>query len=122
MNLLRFPSSLVELRAKAESRRQNQTRRTKRLLPFLILPSALCLLPWLVRHRVEDDVDPHRVGLLLGELLEVPFVFALALPAIAEVRVVADNDHHPVLVVVDRLEVHLARVVGFPRDAAVAAA
>src|SRR5688500_6278049 len=41
-----------------------------------------------VSHGVEDDVDGHGVGHLLGELPEVPRVLALALPPVAQVRVV----------------------------------
>src|SRR5687768_6535646 len=55
-----------------------------------------------MRHRVEHDVDPHRVALGLRERLEVPLVLALALPAVAQVRVVTDNAHHPPLLVEDR--------------------
>ena len=54
-----------------------------------------------VRHGVEDDVDAERIGLLFRELAEVVFVVTFALPAVAVVGVVADDDHHAALVVED---------------------
>ena len=44
---------------------------------------------------------PIGYDLLLGELLEVVHVLPFALPAVAEVGVVADDRHHPALVVED---------------------
>ncbi len=52
-----------------------------------------------MRHRVGDDVDPHRVGPFLGVLVEVLRVFALALPAIAKVVVVTEQRHQPAAVI-----------------------
>src|SRR5690606_10742683 len=68
-----------------------------------------------VRHRVEEDVDGHRVGHLLGEAFEVSRILAFTLPAVAEVGVVADDDHQPPAVIEDALVVHLAGVFAFVR-------
>ena len=54
---------------------------------------------WSVRHRIENDVDPQRVGNLLRKVVEIVIALALALPAIAVVRVVTRDDHEPSLVV-----------------------
>src|SRR5436190_2257134 len=70
--------------------------------------------PRSVCHGVGHDVDAHRVGLLLRELVEVVDVFALAFPAVAEVGVVADDRHHPVLVVEDAPVMDFLRVAAMP--------
>src|SRR5690349_18337125 len=63
-----------------------------------------------VRHRVEDDVDAERVGFFLRELAEEILELALALPAVAVVGVVADDDAEPAFVVVDAADVALLGV------------
>ena len=62
-------------------------------------------------HRVEDNVNSKRIRFFLGELVEIPFVFALSLPSVAEVCVMADYRHHSAFVVVDSFVVDLACVV-----------
>src|SRR5829696_1978033 len=62
-----------------------------------------------MRHRVEDDVDAHRVRLRLGERAEVALVLALTFPPVAKVGVVADDHHHPPLVVEKCAVMHLLR-------------
>ena len=59
-----------------------------------------------VRQRVEDNVDPHRVGLFLREFLEIPFVFTLTFPSVAEVGVETDDAHHAVFIVEDPFVLH----------------
>src|SRR5215471_8272841 len=55
--------------------------------------------------------------------MEIPFVFAFPLPAVTQIRIVADDRHHAALIVEDSLEVHVARVAAmapFPRDPLIA--
>ena len=59
-------------------------------------------------HRVVNDVDAEWVGDLLGKGVKVVVVFALALPAIAVVRIVQAHHHQPTLGVKDHSMVHLA--------------
>ena len=54
-----------------------------------------------MRHGIDHDIDSQRIGLFLGELLKVPGILAFALPAVAQVGVVADDRHHPSVVVED---------------------
>ena len=74
-----------------------------------------------MRHGIGHDVDPHRVRLLFRELVEILFVLAFPFPAVAQVGVVADDRHHPALVVVDAQVVDRLGVcaVVFPGDARV---
>src|SRR4051812_713458 len=73
-----------------------------------------------VRHGVGHDVDPHRVRFLGGEFLEIIWALSLSFPAVAQVGVVADDRHHPALVVEDALVVDRLRAgsVVFPGQAA----
>jgi len=65
-----------------------------------------------MRHCVEDYVDAHRIGFRFGEVSKVILVLALTLPTVPEVGVVADDDHHPFLVVKDALIMDFAAIVG----------
>ena len=58
-------------------------------------------------HEIENDIDAERIGDFLGELAEVLLVFPLAFPAIANVTVVDGENHHPLMVVEQRPDVHL---------------
>src|SRR5688500_7666180 len=53
-----------------------------------------------VSHRVYQNIDPHWVRPLFGELLEIAGIDSFALPPVAGVGVVANERHHPSLVVV----------------------
>src|SRR5687767_15451041 len=82
-----------------------------------------------MRHRIRHDINPHRIRLVLRELVEIPLALAFTFPAVAEVGVMADDDHHAVLryipcAVKDALEVHrlaIAAVARLPGDSLVAA-
>src|SRR5262245_35119450 len=95
-----WPGALNESRRRRRERQLNNGQRTKGLMS----------------HRVGHDVDAHGIRLLLRERAEVFLALALALPAVAEVGVVADDDHHPLLVVEDPLVMHglAARAVILP--------
>ena len=56
---------------------------------------------------------PKRIGPFLRELAKVPVIDPFSLPAVAQIRVVADDRHHPALVVKDRPIVRLLRVPAF---------
>ncbi len=58
-----------------------------------------------MRQRVEDDVDAEGVGVLFGDMGEVPGVALLLLPAVAEVVVEADEHDHAAAVVMHGTEV-----------------
>jgi hypothetical protein len=72
-----------------------------------------------MRHRVEDDIDAEGVCFLFREFAEVKLVLAFALPAIAVVGVMADDDAQAAFVVVDSADVALLRIVALPCDATV---
>src|SRR5690349_6523314 len=74
-----------------------------------------------VRQRIENYIYPERIRDFLGEVFEIIFVFAFALPTVAVVGVVRGDDHHAALVVVDGLVVHGAGVaiVVFPSNTVV---
>ncbi len=61
-------------------------------------------------HRIGDNVDPQRIGLLDGKLLKILVVLTLPFPAIAQVRVVANKDHDAPLIIRERLVIWLSRV------------
>ena len=42
-------------------------------------------------HGVKNDIDAHRIGFLLGEFAEAPFVLAFPFPAITKIGIVADD-------------------------------
>ncbi len=54
-----------------------------------------------MRHGVDDDVNAERIGSLFGEFAKIPGVLAFSLPAITEVRVMTDKNHHVALVIID---------------------
>ena len=58
-------------------------------------------------QRVSDDVDSHRVGLFDAELVEKLSVFAFAFPTVLKIVVVADQDHHAAVDVVETKKVRL---------------
>src|SRR5688572_1808262 len=51
-------------------------------------------------HRVEHDVDSHRIGFGFGKVFEVILVVPFALPAVAEVSVMT-GEHHDALLVIE---------------------
>ena len=67
-----------------------------------------------MRHRIKDDIYPKGISDFLGEVFEVIFVFALALPSVPVVRVVRGKDHHPPFVVVQHTMMDRPGV--FPRQ------
>src|SRR5436309_11165200 len=72
-----------------------------------------------MRHRVEDDVDPERIGALFGKLAEEVLKFLFAFPAVAVVRVVTGDGHHPAFVIEQRADVNVAAflaIVVLPGD------
>src|SRR5690349_3417233 len=75
-----------------------------------------------MRHRVKNDIDPQGIRILLGKLLEIPRVRSLLFPAVAEIRVVADDHPHAPLVVEHSLVVYFlaSGVMPLIRDAAAA--
>jgi hypothetical protein len=76
-----------------------------------------------MRHRVIDDVDGERIVLLLRERPEEPRIGTLLLPAVTVVAIVAQENHHPTLVVVDGAKMRIAGVapdvIVLPGDAGV---
>src|SRR5262249_36588274 len=84
----------------------------RRMVPRKIfLQSFMCLAslvaidsphPRSVCHRVKNDVDPHRIRLFFGKRVKELLVESFALPAVAQIRVSAFDDHHAPLVVEDR--------------------
>ena len=50
-------------------------------------------------HDIEQNVDGERIGDLLREAVEIEIVLTFSFPAIAQVRVVA-NEHHDAAVVI----------------------
>jgi hypothetical protein len=59
-----------------------------------------------MRHQIKDDVDAKGIGHLLGESVEVFFVLTLSFPTIADVAVVDGENHHLLVVVEQRPNVH----------------
>ena len=59
-----------------------------------------------MRHQVEDDVDPQWIGDSLGVSSEIEFVLPFAFPAVADVAVVDCQNHHPLMVIEERADVH----------------
>lgn len=68
-------------------------------------------------HGVENNIDPHRVGFFLRELAKVSFIFPFPLPAIAQVRVVADDDHQPSLIIEDPAVMDFLSIGAFVSEA-----
>ena len=64
-----------------------------------------------MRHGVIDDIDTERVGLLFGKLSKVIFAFALTLPPIAVIGVVANHGHDPAFVIENGLQMRLRKVL-----------
>src|ERR1044071_1197965 len=60
----------------------------------------------LMRHQIEDDVDTERVGDFFRELPEILLVLTFAFPTIADIAVVDGDNHHSLMVVEDRTDVH----------------
>lgn len=65
----------------------------------------------LVRHGVENDVDTHGIGFLLGEFTKIPFVLAFAFPAVSEICIVANDTHDTAVIVEDGPVVNFVRSV-----------
>src|SRR5258708_4675193 len=63
-----------------------------------------------MRHGIGHDIDPQGIRPFLREFLEITRVFAFTLPAVAQIGVVADDGHHPSLVVKDSLIMRLGRI------------
>src|SRR5687768_3231375 len=76
--------------------------------------SEVCIL---VGHGVKNNIDAEGIRLFLRELTKIIFVLAFAFPAIAEVGIVANDDHHPAFVVEDSLIMRLLGVRRLPRNA-----
>ena len=55
------------------------------------LRAFFCFIDSSVSHRVKDDVDSQWIRLLFRELLEIVLALAFALPAIAQVGIVAER-------------------------------
>ena len=63
-----------------------------------------CISNALMGEGVEDDVDAEGVGVLFGDVGEVPGIALLLLPAVAEVVVEADEHDHAAAVIEDGAE------------------
>src|SRR3954447_16957775 len=57
-------------------------------------------------HQVNDDVDAERIGNAFGISAEIEFILSLPFPSVADVAVVDGQDHHPLLVIENRANVH----------------
>ena len=71
-----------------------------------------------VSHGIDDDIDAKRVSTLFGVLLKVPLIDSFTFPAITQVRVVANDCHHAIVVVEDAFVMCFARVSTFCPTAA----
>src|ERR1041384_8731953 len=72
-------------------------------------------------HRIKNNIYAERESLLLRKLVEVVFIFAFALPAIAKIGVVAGHDHDPAFVIENSAVVRDLGVLSLPGDARVLA-
>ncbi len=75
----------------------------------------------LMRHRVRDNVDSQRIGFLFREFAEVPLGHSFAFPAVTQVGVVADENDHPLVVIVKRAVMRDLGIRSVPRSVPVAA-
>ena len=62
-------------------------------------------------HGIENDIDTHGVGFLLGEFAKIPVVVTFAFPAVSEIGIVADDTHDTTGIVEDNLVVNFVRSV-----------
>src|SRR5258708_276517 len=67
-------------------------------------------------HDVKNDVDAERIRNLLGKILEIIVIFALAFPAVAVVRVMGGENHDAAFVVKDDPMMGRVRIRLFPSD------
>src|SRR4051812_8604411 len=72
---------------------------------------GVCLL---VRHCIENDVDSQGISLLLREFAEVPGVLPFSFPAVPQIGVMTDDDHHPPLIIEDAFVVNFLGIRSFP--------
>lgn len=62
-------------------------------------------------HGIENDVDAHGVGFLLGEFAKIPFVLAFAFPAVSKICIVTNDTHDTTRIVEDSPVVNFVRSV-----------
>ena len=62
-------------------------------------------------HCIENDIDTHGVGFLLGEFAKIPFVVTFAFPAVSEIGIVTNDTHDTTRIVEDSLVVNFVRSV-----------
>src|ERR1039458_2141321 len=55
----------------------------------------------LMSHGINENVDEHRVSHRFGKRVEITVVIRFVLPAIAEMIVVADDNHHALLAIIN---------------------
>src|SRR5215212_752259 len=68
-------------------------------------------------HRIKDDVYTEWESFFLGELEKIIFVFALSLPAIPQIGVLAHHDHDAAFVVENGFVMGHLGILAFPGDA-----